>query len=352
MHFLYPATCVLCLIASAHAQVVVIETVLGSSGVAVSMPDGPSDGTAVFAPYDPVVSPIDGSIYFIEYIPDYRSTVRRWLGGSLATIQVPQTTGDLQHLALDREDGTLYVSIESGFVGMGIARIRPDGSAEAFPIGIRPNQIAVDPNDRNSLLVCTIACCPGIPRVERLTLGESSVQSSVVKVEAAWGVAVDPAEPQATYSFSADFSSIVKQTPTSIQVIAGTPGKPGFSGDGGPAALAQIDAHYSHGLVITPYGVCFTEITRIRCIDREGGNITTVYTTEVAAINGISVDPFDGSLIVGDSGKNRILRVRVSRSKPDDDGCKTSGKSGDVRQDCNAKKANEARKASRGRKLL
>jgi hypothetical protein len=77
-----------------------------------------------------------------------------------------------------------------------------------------------------------------------------------------------------------------------ITTLAGTPGKPGFGGDGGPAATAQFRE---------PNGICFdgvktlyiadVEDQRVRAVDIEKGTIRTV------AGNGTSLSAGDGGLL-------------------------------------------------------
>jgi streptogramin lyase len=108
--------------------------------------------------------------------------------------------------------------------------------------------------------------------------------------------------------------------------VAGT-GKPGFAGDGGPAAEAKLNG--PKGIAVAANGdvyVADTENNAIRQIDARSGIITTVarggftdkspssrgHETANLKFNrphGICVAP-DGSLFIGDTMNNRVWRVR------------------------------------------
>jgi serine/threonine-protein kinase len=109
-----------------------------------------------------------------------------------------------------------------------------------------------------------------------------------------------------------------------IDAFAGT-GDPGFSGDGGPAADAQLN--YPRDLEIGPDGhlyVADTDNSRIRAIDLETGEIRTVAgngtlglddaegvpATEMAFARPFAIE-FDaeGNLYVSDTINSRIVRV-------------------------------------------
>ncbi len=115
-----------------------------------------------------------------------------------------------------------------------------------------------------------------------------------------------------------------------ISTIAGT-GTAGFSGDGGPAASAQVNLAYPATLSFDAAGdLYFADRSnhRIRKIALATGVITTVAGTGVAGYSGDGTGPagtalsfptsvaFDsaGNMIIADSGNNRVRRVRLASS--------------------------------------
>ncbi|CAG0951179.1 partial Putative deoxyribonuclease RhsC, partial [Anaerolineae bacterium] len=109
-----------------------------------------------------------------------------------------------------------------------------------------------------------------------------------------------------------------------ITTVAGT-GALGYSGDGGPAT--QADLHYAYGVDVGPDGSLYindSSNSRIRKVGTDG-IITTVAGTggygysgdggpaiqaNLLYPNGVAVDT-DGSLYIGDTGNNRIRKVRT-----------------------------------------
>lgn len=94
-----------------------------------------------------------------------------------------------------------------------------------------------------------------------------------------------------------------------LEIIAGT-GKSGKTGNSGPAKLATLSG--PKGISVSPDGqrifLADTESNSIRMIDLKTGNIELV-CDNVARPHGVFVEA-DGSLLVSDSYKNRILVVR------------------------------------------
>lgn len=98
-----------------------------------------------------------------------------------------------------------------------------------------------------------------------------------------------------------------------LTVVAGT-GMAGFSGDGGPAARAQLNA--PGGLIVTAQGqllIADHHNGRIRVVDT-GGVITTFKGSVAAGLNdpiGIALG-HDGSLYVADEQNARVVRIEPS----------------------------------------
>jgi sugar lactone lactonase YvrE len=102
----------------------------------------------------------------------------------------------------------------------------------------------------------------------------------------------------------------LKRTPDGkLEIIAGT-GKSGKTGNGGPAKLATLSG--PKGISVSPDGqrifLADTESNSIRMIDLKTGNIELV-ADNIARPHGVFVEA-DGSLLVSDSYKNRILVLR------------------------------------------
>ena len=128
-----------------------------------------------------------------------------------------------------------------------------------------------------------------------------------------------------------------------VTTIAGMPGSPGFSGDGGPALSAQFD--YPLGITVDSVGNLFVADQynhRIRRIDTSG-IITTVVGTgvpgstgdggpasaaEISYPNYIRMDSI-GSLLVTDNGGQRIRKVNTAGIITTIAGNGTLGYSGD-----------------------
>ena len=111
-----------------------------------------------------------------------------------------------------------------------------------------------------------------------------------------------------------------------IHLEAGT-GRPGFSGDGGPARAATLNG--PKGISVGPDGDVYladTENHAIRKYDVRRRTLETVVgtgtlgdglagsrgQTQLARPHGILVET-DGSLLIGDSENHRILSIRLPR---------------------------------------
>jgi uncharacterized protein (TIGR03437 family) len=120
---------------------------------------------------------------------------------------------------------------------------------------------------------------PGNYRIRKFTPGGAI--STVVQL----GVAVNDMKLGKDGNFYLTASGLVyKLSPTgTVTVLAGN-GTPGFSGDGGPAAQAQVGV--AQGIVLDSAGnIYFAEPSRIREITLDG-NIHTVAGTATAGYNG------------------------------------------------------------------
>lgn len=101
--------------------------------------------------------------------------------------------------------------------------------------------------------------------------------------------------------------AVVKLADGSITTIAGTTGKKGFSGDGGPAASA---------LLSSPSGICFDGATGRLYVSDEGNNRVRVITPDgniqtyalAQAPAGLAIGAFR-NLYIAESGAGRLTRV-------------------------------------------
>ncbi len=116
-------------------------------------------------------------------------------------------------------------------------------------------------------------------------------------------------------------------TSGNISTVAGT-GNSGFSGDGGPATSAQLQA--PRGIVADSSGNLFiadSGNSRIRKVDTSG-NVSTVAGTGTSDPRGVAVDS-SGNLFIADSGNSRIRKVDTSGNVSTVAGTATGGFSGD-----------------------
>jgi len=158
----------------------------------------------------------------------------------------------------------------------------------------------------------------GNQRVRKIAL--SGTISTVIQAKAA-GVAVDPSGN--VYVSDTNLHSIDRINPQGqVTILAGT-GTPGFGGDGGPAASAQLNS--PSGLVVDAQSnlyIADTGNSRIRMIGADGvirtiaGNGAADFDGDggpalSAALNtpmGLAVDS-SGNLFIADFGNNRIRKL-------------------------------------------
>src|SRR3954471_3671479 len=97
---------------------------------------------------------------------------------------------------------------------------------------------------------------------------------------------VDFDQSGALYVIEYGAHRLIKMVDGKAQVIAGT-GQKGFSGDGGPAAVAQLNSR--HKIAITPDGTIYIADSfnsRVRKIDPKSGIITTFAGTGTRGFSG------------------------------------------------------------------
>jgi NHL repeat len=155
------------------------------------------------------------------------------------------------------------------------------------------------------------------------------------------GIAVTP---DGGFVFAAPFLPSIRRVGADgrITTVAGT-GAAGFSGDGGPATAAQVNL--VHGVALLPDGsivLADTSNHRIRRV-APNGVITTVAGTgtfgfsgdggpaaaaQIAAPRGIATLP-DGSILLPDSGNHRVRRISPAGVITTVAGSGTPGFSGD-----------------------
>ena len=95
-----------------------------------------------------------------------------------------------------------------------------------------------------------------------------------------------------------------------IRTIAGT-GQAGFSGDGGPAAAAQLNAPY--GLVCDNRGNLYIADlgnARVRRVARDG-TIATVASTPLISPRNLAID-LGGNLYISDFDGQRVYRITTT----------------------------------------
>ena len=140
------------------------------------------------------------------------------------------------------------------------------------------------------------------------------------------GVAYDPAGLPLVSDNGGDFVARISGPNNTLTVIAGTRDAAGFAGDGGPANAARLNA--PTGLAVGPDGSIYIADTgndRIRRVS-PGGVISTFAGSassgfagdggpaQQAALNGprgVAVG-LDGSVLIADTGNNRIRQVAPS----------------------------------------
>lgn len=174
-----------------------------------------------------------------------------------------------QGLAFDSL-GRLYVSEQYGAV---FRVAKAGGPIEPIATALVPEGIAIDRHDNVFIAeaVCTVAMVtPG--GVASLVAGNYDCWNQGGDLSGPYGVAVDDAGSV----FIADtYNHCLRRKDASgrLETIAGTcgPASKGFSGDGGPAASARLNA--PHGVAVDPAGNVYVSDTgnnRVRRISPDG----------------------------------------------------------------------------------
>ncbi|MEU3510726.1 RICIN domain-containing protein [Streptomyces longwoodensis] len=165
--------------------------------------------------------------------------------------------------------------------------------------------------------------------------------AAAAELNAPYGVAVD--STGTLYIADTDNHRVRQVTPDGrIRTVAGT-GTPGFSGDGGPAAAAQLNSPY--GLAVDGTGTLYiadADNHRIRSVSRDG-TISTVAGTGTDGFSGdggpatsarldfplsVAADA-TGTLYIADHNNHRVRRVAGDGTISTVAGTGTDGFSGD-----------------------
>jgi sugar lactone lactonase YvrE len=277
----------------------IITTVAGT-GVAKSSGDGgPASEAAIRYPYDLVVDTA-GNLYVLE-----SGRVRRVdRSGRVTTVVGPPTTDEATALTEAHQ-------------------LRLGRSVNALAIDAKDN-LYVGGGDGKHFMVTTISPSGEVTRIAGTgRAGFSGDGGPAIEAELGWAydLAVDPAGN--VYIVDHDNHRIrMVDTNGVITTMAGT-GKPGWSGDGGPARDARVD--HPWGIALDEGGnVYFTQLPSVvRRIDADSGVITTIAGSGKVGYAGdggpaiearmnapehVAVDE-DGNLYIEDTGNNCIRVV-------------------------------------------
>lgn len=340
-----------------------IETVvgIGEEGFA---PDGTSAlTTKIHGPHGVVVAP-DGTVFFSDEKNHRVRRIRR--GGTVDTYAGNgQTTplgdgGPALAAAIDQPlglalaaDGTLFVAQRGGSRGGLVRAIAPDGTIRTYAGGATPSAndgdggpatgaVFREPHalalSRDGALYIADSTADRIRRI-----GPDGIISTVAGADAnnrgqdgpattialsqPLGLAVGP--EGSLYLTEVEGHRVRRITPDGfMRTLAGT-GKPGFSGDGGPATEAQL--REPHTVDVAPDGTVYLtdegnrRVRRVRTdgvIDTVAGNGERAGRSEVGDQGPARAARFsmprvvfvqrDGSLWIGDFDGGRIRRVRAA----------------------------------------
>ena len=157
------------------------------------------------------------------------------------------------------------------------------------------------------LLVLLLAMAAlAAPAAARVATGTGTIVT-IAAVDHPRGLAV---LPDGSFLVAEPFRNLVQRVAPdgTVTTVAGT-GTAGFSGDGGPAAAAELN--FVHGVAAMPDGgfvLADTLNDRIRRVSPDG-TITTV-ATDLADPRGVAAFP-NGKILIPDTGNNRIEVVNA-----------------------------------------
>src|SRR5438876_1134763 len=332
----------------------IISTVAGDGGDIFGGDGGPATATSVL-PVDIFVDP-GGNLYLAD--ASYR--VRKVNGdGIITTIACngtsgftgdggPATAASCAPYRVARDSaGNLYVAdgssrrirkvsaagIITTVAGRGTGQSSGDGGPATLAELIQPLSVAVDPGgnvyiadggSNRILKVNTTGIISTIAGNGKKGFNGDGGPATSASLYYPSGVAVDPAGN--VYIADAGNLRIRKvDTAGTISTIAGN-GKEGFSGDGGPAASAELT--FPVGVAVDPAGNVYIAdegSNSIRKVNTSGivstiaGNDTQGFSEDggpatSASLNdprGVAVDP-TGNVYITDRGNNRIRKVNTA----------------------------------------
>ena len=344
---------------AAPSRAAEITTIAGTGKPTTAGDSGPATAASLHDPFGITRGP-DGLLYVCEF---NGHTVRRIAAdGTISTIAgtgKPGFSGDggpassaqlnKPHEIRFGPDGALYISdmsthtirrvdmsngTISTFAGTGKPGFSGDGGPATSAALHDPIAIEFSPDSR-SLLICDI----GNQRVRSIDLKSriiTTIAGNGAKDPTPDGAPLSPATPlhgprTITFDPKGNLCLALRDGHTIFRAslsdrilhrVAGT-GKPGFSGNGGPASAASLSG--PKGLASDSLGriyIADTESHSIRVIDPASGLISVVagtgakgnasspnpLQTQLARPHGVFIDK-DGSLYIGDSENHVVRRV-------------------------------------------
>lgn len=188
----------------------------------------------------------------------------------------------------------------------------------AAALGVGAWRIAADVSDSGVYTIGTFAGSDWVGD------GGPAIQAILLQAE---GVAIDP--QRNLYIADALGHRVRQVTPAGvIRTVAGT-GVRGFSGDGGSATAARLNAPY--GIAVDRSGnlyICDLGNARVRRVGIDG-TITTVLAGPLIAPRNVAVDDSSGDLLIADFDGHRVYRLRPGSGLAVEAGAGSSGYSGD-----------------------